>query len=120
VVIEKIDQHSPIKTEGWIEPALAAKKIEVLACKGVDFSVQYNPPCNTGRETPVELPFDKVTHKVSYKEFRSVSGEKKVSKKVHKPISYPSPFPAAREKKNICYNNTFRLIDQESLLDGNS
>jgi hypothetical protein len=40
VIIEKIDQHSPVKTEGWIEPALAAKKMEVLACKGINFPVQ--------------------------------------------------------------------------------
>jgi hypothetical protein len=40
VVIEKIDQHSPVKTEGLIEPPLAAKKMPVLACKRIDFSVQ--------------------------------------------------------------------------------
>jgi hypothetical protein len=40
VVIEKIDQHSPVKTEGLIEPPLAAKKMPVLACKGIDFPVQ--------------------------------------------------------------------------------
>jgi hypothetical protein len=36
VVIEKIDQQSPIKAEGWIEPSLAAKKMEVLARNGID------------------------------------------------------------------------------------
>jgi hypothetical protein len=41
-----------------------------------------------------------------------------VGKKVHKPISYPSPFRPAREKKSIVYNNTFRFIDQGSMLDG--
>jgi hypothetical protein len=40
VVIEKIDQHSPVMTKGWIQPPLAAKKMPVLACKGIDFSVQ--------------------------------------------------------------------------------
>jgi hypothetical protein len=39
VVIEKIDQHSPVKTEGSIEPLFVAEKMEVLACKGIDLSV---------------------------------------------------------------------------------
>jgi hypothetical protein len=101
VVIEKIDQHSAVKTEGLIEPPLAAKKMLVLACKGIDFPVQQNPPFNTGGKTPVQPPFDKITHEISDKEFRSVAGEKQVGKKVHKPISYPFPFRAAREKKSI-------------------
>jgi hypothetical protein len=68
---------------------------------------------NTGREAPVQPPFDKVTHEISDKEFRSAAGEKQVGKKVHKPISYPSPFRTSKEKKSIIYNNIFRLTDQE-------
>jgi hypothetical protein len=101
VVVKEIDQHPPVKTEGLIEPPLAAKKMEVLACKGIDFSVKYNPPCNTGRETPVQPPFDKITHKISHKEFRSLAGEKKVSKKIHKPISCFSPQSPKGEKSIV-------------------
>jgi hypothetical protein len=39
VVIEKINQHAPVKTEGFIEPPLAPKKMPVLACKGINFPV---------------------------------------------------------------------------------
>jgi hypothetical protein len=40
VVVKEIDQHPPVKTEGSIEPPLAAKKMEVLARKGIDFPMQ--------------------------------------------------------------------------------
>jgi len=70
-------------TEGLIEPPLAPKKMPVLARKGINFPVQQNPPFNTGRETPVEPPFDKITHEISNKEFRNVAREKQVSEKVH-------------------------------------
>jgi hypothetical protein len=76
VVIKKIDQHSPVKTEEFIEPPLAAKKMPVLACKGVDSPVQQNPLFNPRRKTSVEPPFDKITHEISNKEFRGVTGEK--------------------------------------------
>jgi hypothetical protein len=56
---------------------------------------------NTGRETPVQPPFDKITHEISDKKLRSTAGEKQVGKEVHKPISYPSPFRTAKEKKSI-------------------
>ena len=62
VVIKKIDQHSPVKAEEFIEPPLAAKKMTVLSCKGIDFPVKQNPSFNTGRKTSVEPPFDKITH----------------------------------------------------------
>jgi hypothetical protein len=101
VVIEKIDQYSSVKTKGLIEPLLAAKKMEVLARKGIDFPVKQNPLFNTGRETPAELTFDKITHEISNKDFRSVTREKKVGKKIHKLISYPSPVRVARGKKGM-------------------
>jgi hypothetical protein len=83
VVIEKIDQHSPVKTEGFIEPPLAPKKMPVLACEGINFPVQQNPSFNTGRETPVQPPLDKITHEISNKDSRSVAGKKQMGKKVH-------------------------------------
>jgi hypothetical protein len=101
VVIEKVDQHSPVMTEGMIEPALAPKEMLVLPCEGIDPPVKQNPLFNTGRETAVQLPFDKITHQISNKESRRTAGEIQVGKKVHKPISYPSPFRTAMEKKSI-------------------
>jgi hypothetical protein len=68
VVIEKINQHTPVKTERFVQPPLAPKKMRVLVCKGINFPVQQNSPFNTGRETPVQPPFDKIPHEISNKE----------------------------------------------------
>jgi len=92
MVIEKIDQHSPVKAETWIEPALAAKEISVLSCEGIDFPVKQNPLFDIGRETPVQPSLDKIAHEISDKDSRNTVRQKQVGKKVQNrsPIFFPS------------------------------
>ena len=115
VVVEKIDQHSPVMSEPFVESPLAAEKVLVSARKGIDRPVQQNPLFDSGRIMPFEPPLDEITHEIANKKFRDVTREKEVGKKVHGLASCPFPLRSANGKKSMAQNNIFRLTHQDAM-----